>query len=43
MLQFYEDILQHFEKNPSTSTHVVGHTIGVDRDQSVHWFVLQST
>jgi len=30
MLQFYEDILQHFEKNPSTSTHVVGHAVGVD-------------
>jgi hypothetical protein len=30
MLLFYEDILQHFEKNPSTSTHVVGHAVGVD-------------
>ena len=31
MLQFYEGILKHFEKNPSTSTHVVGHAVGVDR------------
>jgi hypothetical protein len=30
MLQFYEDIIQHFEKNPSTSTHVVGHAVGVN-------------
>jgi len=31
MLQFYEVILEHFEKNPSASTHMVGHAVGVDR------------
>ena len=30
MLQLYKDILHHFAKNPSTSTHMVGHTVGVD-------------
>jgi len=30
MLQFYKGILKHFEKNPSTSIHVVGHAVGVD-------------
>ena len=28
--QFNEDVLQRFEKNPSTSTRAVGHTVSVD-------------
>jgi len=30
MLQFDENVLQRFEKNPSTSTYTVGHAVGVD-------------
>ena len=30
MLKFYEDILQRFDRNPSTSTHPVGHAVSVD-------------
>jgi hypothetical protein len=29
-LQLDEDVLQHFEKNPSTGTHTVGHAVSLN-------------